>query len=423
MIQLQVLNKILDTSDTTLLTLNNITEEFFSDYSAEFTFIKNHIDKYGNCPDKATFLSKFPNFDIIQVSESTDYLVDELFADRNKRALAKVFNRVRDLLNQDKVSEAMEVYASDAGKVLTAKHIRSVDIIEDTSRYGAYVDKIANFNTFYVKTGFPELDQVIGGWDRNEELATIIARTNMGKSWVLLKTAIAAAQQGLNVGLYSGEMSENKVGYRMDTLISHLSNSAMTHGKDYIQNDYKRYIDTLKDTIKGHIRVFTPEMNDGLAGVTALRGFIEKENLDMLCIDQHSLLADDRKARNPVERAANISRDLKTLQVLKKIPIITVSQQNRESTENGVDTTHIAQSDRIGQDSTIVIAFEQKDQIMTMHLLKSRDSAKGSVLKYAIDLDKGIFTFIPIDGDATGGAGTDELRAKYEYTTTGEDVF
>ena len=33
----------------------------------------------------------------------------------------------------------------------------------------------------------------------------------------------------------------------------------------------------------------------------------------MLCIDQHSLLEDDRNARNPVEKASNISKDLKNL--------------------------------------------------------------------------------------------------------------
>jgi len=109
---------------------------------------------------------------------------------------------------------------------------------------------------------------------------------------------------------------------------------------------------------KGTIKVLTPANINGPVGVTALRAFIEKEHLDMLCIDQHSLLDDDRKAKNPVEKAANISKDLKNLQVLKRIPIISVCQQNRSSTEEGVDTTHIAQSDRIGQDSTVVLAFE-----------------------------------------------------------------
>lgn len=421
--QLQVLNKILDTKDPTIISFNNLTEEFFSDYVNEFLFIDNHIKTYGNCPDKETFLSKFPDFDVIVVNESNDYLIDALFDDRNKRILAKVFNQVRDLLNQDKVDEAMSVYASATDSVLKAKHINSVDIVSDTSRYQRYVDKITNFDNYYVKTGFPELDKIIGGWDRQGELATIIARTNMGKSWVLLKTALAAAQQGLNVGLYSGEMSEDKVGYRFDTLLSHISNSALTHGFDGVINEYKNYIDALSKLVNGHLRVLTPESNGGLVGVTTLRGFIEKEHLDMLCIDQHSLLSDDRNARNPVERAANISRDLKTLQVLKKIPIISVSQQNRESTENGIDTTHIAQSDRIGQDSTIVIAFEQKDNVMSMHLLKSRDSSKGNVIKYALDLDHGSFQYIPIEGDAIGGEGYNNLREEYEYSAQEDQPF
>ena len=54
-------------------------------------------------------------------------------------------------------------------------------------------------------------------------------------------------------------------------------------------------------------------MINGPAGVSALRAFIEKEKLDILFVDQHSLLEDDRKAKNPVDKAANISRDLKNL--------------------------------------------------------------------------------------------------------------
>lgn len=416
-IQLQFLNYLLESKDTSLLLINNIDDSFFSDYAKEFNFIYNHINQYGCCPDKETFLSYFPDFDIIQVNDSPDYLIDALFEDRYRRHLVTIFNQVRDKLNTNDVEGAMKLYTSSADVILKAKHISSVDVITDISRYGRYVDKIAQFNDYYVKTGFDELDKIIGGWDRKEELATIVARTNMGKSWFLLKTALAAAQQGLNVGLYSGEMSEDKVGYRLDTLLSHISNAALTHGSDSVINDYKRYIDNLSNAVKGHIRVFTPEMNDGLPTVTQLRAFIECEHLDMLCIDQHSLLADDKNAKNPVERASNISKDLKSLQVMKKIPIITVSQQNRESTENGIDTTHISQSDRIGQDSTIVIAFEQKDNILTLNIIKSRDSARGGVIKYAIDLDHGIFRYIPVENDhVSNKEDIQQLYNEYEYS-------
>lgn len=423
-VQLQVLNRILSAKDSSLLVLNNLNSDFFSDYKNEFNFINEHITKYNTIPDIETFLSKFPNFDILNVAETDKYLIEELYSDYNRRKLAKIFNKVRTLLNENKVDEAMNLYMTASEDVSTATHLESVDILRDTSRYDKYIEKTHDFNKFYVKTGFKELDALIGGWDRYEELATIAARPGVGKSWILLKIAIAAAEQGLNVGLYSGEMSELKVGYRADTLISHLSNGQLIHGNTAIQNDYKYFLDNLGDKFTGHIRVITPSMIGGPAGVTALRAFIEKEKLDMLCIDQHSLLEDDRRAKNPVEKAANISKDLKNLQVMKKIPIIAVSQQNRSSTEGGIDTSHIAQSDRISQDSTIVIFIEHKDDVLTLNLTKSRDAANGKSLKYIVNLDKGIFEFSPDNIDGMNEESCEALKAEFETCCVeGEDVF
>ena len=421
MVQLQFLNKLLSTKDTSLLLMNNLTDEFFSDYKYEFKWIKEHIDTYGNCPDFHSFIDKFPDFDVVDVSETTTYLIDELYQDYNKRKLAKVFNRVRELLNQDKTDEAMRVYTSAASDIVQSTHLDTVDIFKDTSRYNAYVEKCNDFNKFYIKTGFNELDELIGGWDRLEELATIVARPGIGKSWVLHIIALAAAQQGLNVGIYSGEMSEHKVGYRIDTLISHISNTAIMRGNDTIQLDYKKYMEELPTKFKGSIKILTPAMINGAAGVTALRAFIEKDKLDILCVDQHSLLEDDRGARNPVEKAANISRDLKNLQVLKHIPIIAVSQQNRESTESGQTTAHVAQSDRISQDSTVVIFLEQKDGVLTLNLVKARDAVNGKKLQYAVDFNKGILTYIPSDESAASPQSVNDLIEEYE--SEGVDAF
>lgn len=419
MIQLQFLNKLLQTGDTSILLMNNLNDEFFSDYTNEFNWIKEHVNKYGNCPDMTSFVAKFPDFDVVEVKETISYLVDELYTDRNRRKLAKIFNKVRQLLNEDKTEEAMTLYTNAASDIVKSNHIETVDILRNTSRYDDYVEKCNDFDKYYVRTGFKELDDLIGGWDRNEELATIVARPGVGKSWVLQKIAVAAAEQGLNVGLYSGEMSENKVGFRVDTLISHLSNSGIMKGKSEIQTEYKKYMEELPSKFTGSIKVLTPAMINGVAGVTALRAFIEKEHLDILCIDQHSLLDDDRKARNPVEKAANISRDLKNLQVIKGIPIIAVSQQNRDSVDNGLTTAHVSQSDRISQDSTILIFIQQKDHVLTLNLVKSRDSGNGAKLQYAIDLDKGIFEYI---ADSQNEEQSEALRKEYECSSE-EDVY
>lgn len=425
MIQLQFLNRILDSRDASLLRVNSIDNTFFSDFPTEFEFIKNHLDTYDRVPDKITFASKFPQFDFIEVNEDPNYLVDELYKDKNARHLAKIFNKVRDYINDGKITEATSLYLNAAESMVTAKHISAVDILRDKSRYDKYVERGSDFSKYYIKTGFDEIDDAIGGWDRLEELATIVARPGVGKSWVLLRTAIAAAKQGLRVGLYSGEMTELKVGYRADTLISHISNRSIMHGNIEIQNAYKLHIDNLGDIIPGELWVTTPSMIGNTATVTDLRAFIDKFHLDILCIDQHSLMEDERNARDPVTRAGNISKDLKNLQVMKKIPIIAVSQQNREAVEeNGViDVSHIAQSDRIGQDSTCVLFLEQKESVLTIHLAKARDATAGSKLKYAIDLDKGVFDFLPIDNDALGGSGCEDLEKEYEYTGYGEDAF
>ena len=417
-----MLNRILQSKNTALITVNNLTDDYFSDYREEFNFIKNHLDQYGNVPDLETFLNRFTNFDVIDVKESDNYLIDALYDNKNQRELASVFNKVRSLIMSNKTDEAMKVYLNASQNIVKGVHLDSVDIISDTSRYDRYLEKCNDFNKYYVSTGFKELDEIIGGWDRQEELATIAARSGVGKSWMLLFVAVAAAKQGLNVGIYSGEMSEDKVGYRIDTLISHLSNGQIIHGNVNVSGHYKEYLDNLKTTIKGSIRVLTPSKINGPAGVTALRAFIEKDNLDMLCVDQHSLLEDDRNARNPIERAANISKDLKNLQVMKKIPIISVSQQNRNSVENGVSTANIAQSDRIAQDSTIILFLEQKDGVLTIHLTKSRDSVNARDLNYAVDLDKGMFTFIP-EGVDISDADAESLAHSYEPLVDKEEPF
>lgn len=429
MIQNQCINYILKNHDSSFITTNNLTVEYFSDYRSEFNFILSHYDKYHQICDIETFLSAFPNFDVVNVTEPVSYLITTLIDDYNTRKIAETFKSIKNLLLANKTTEAVEVYKNLNDKLSKNVSISCVDLLHDTSRYTDYVERTQDFSKYYIKTGFKELDEVIGGWDRQEELATIIARSNIGKSWVLIKTAQAAVEQGLNVGIYSGEMSERKVGYRFDTLVSHVSNGSLTHGNIAIQADYKKYIDALPNMFSGSLKVLTPQMINGPAGVSSLRAFIEKENLDILFVDQHSLLEDDRGAKNPVERASNISRDLKNLQVMKKIPIISVSQMNRTKNDDDsdlIDLTQIAQADRIGQDSTVVIGLsrDKKDpNLMKLQLVKSRDSENGKVFSYFVDLNKGIFQYIQ-----ENGATTEEDKAEYStrYQRSehqGDDVF
>ena len=423
MIQNQTINYVIKNNDVSLVTLNNLTSEYFSDYKNEFNFIMSFYSKYGKAPDYETFLDNFPNFDVIDVKEPQSYLLEELVKDRNKRFLAENFNNIRDLLMSEDIDGALSVLRQASEASTQTISLQCVDLIEDTSRYDTYLDKIDNFDKYFIKTGFKELDDILCGWDVNEDLVTIVARNGKGKSWILLKCAVAAAMQGKNVGIYSGEMSEDAVGYRVDTLIGHLSNGALLHGSGSVKNQYKQFLDNIKEKCPGHLKVITPKMINGPAGVSALRAFIEKEKLDILFVDQHSLLQDDRKAKNPTEKASNISTDLKLLQTIKRIPIICVSQQNREKSDaaGGFDTSQIAMADKIGQDSSIVIFLERDGDLLKLHLVKSRNTGDGKVLTYKIDFNTGTFNFISDDSNNSKSNNDDSDTIDYEGNTYSQD--
>mgnify|MGYP003310653192 CR=1 FL=1 len=214
-------------------------------------------------------------------------------------------------------------------------------------------------------------------------------------------------------------MSADKVGFRFDSLSSHISNTDINKGNRDIQVEYKKFMDSLPTKYSGSLFVITPQDIDGAATVNSLRAFIEKANLDILFVDQLTLLDDQQKAKNPVERMANISKDLKKLQVLMQKPIISVTQQNRVDTEEkGISVANIGGSDRIGQDSTVVLFLEKSEDILSVHLIKSRDSANYKTFKYRSDFNRGIFQYVD---DSSGQEAVNTLAT--EVPANEENVF
>lgn len=426
--QLQVLNLILDKKDIEFLSV--LDSKQFSQYKTEFNFILNHYKQYQQIPDIQTFLKVFPDFDVVQVTESKDYLLKTLNTEYNEEFLARTFNKIRDLLLKGKTDEAMTVLSRASSKAETSKQFTALDILSDISRYDEYLDKCNNFDDHFVSTGFKELDKSFGGGiDRDNGYFVISARPGVGKTLIMIKFITAAVQKGLRVGLYEGEMTANKIAGRFDTMVSHISNSAINHGGSHVANKYKTYLEELRKNTKGEFFVLTRDMvKEQKMTVDVLRTFVDKYDLDMLFVDQISLLDSTSWSSKAFEQVAEISRELKKLQVQKHIPIVVASQQNREKIEEGAfaGTQNISMSDRIGQDATEVVYISKKDNIMTFNIAKSRDGCSKYTLSYNVDIDKGQFTYIPDEDDLQETnqiyTPTTELNAQ-DNSFIGEDVY
>ena len=422
--QFQVLNKILQNKDYSFITLNNLTVDYFFNYKAEYEFIKTHYDMYHVVPDRLTFLNSFPNFTIQDVNEPDNYLVEQLYNDYNQSYLARRFNGIKKLLEADDTAGATQYFLDSVNNLRIGSALQCTDIMSDTSRYDRYLDMIANQSKYFISTGFPELDKIITGIDRRNENMVIAARTGVGKSMLLCAIAAAASKQGLCVGIYSGEMSTDKVAYRLDTLMGKIDNRKISRGDLFYKDHYRNYLDSLKCANYGPIKVITPNDIAGPATVDALQAFVEKEHLDILFVDQYSLLEDTSRARIAHEKVANISKAIKNLQVLKQIPIISVTQMNRTKNEDkSQDTSQIALSDRIGQDATVLLMLDKQDTEdpnfkgyykFTINIVKSRDGGDGRKLDYLWDFNSGDYKYISNGNDGvTSEEDFEELENSY----------
>lgn len=224
MVVLQTLNKILKNSDVDIIINNNLTKEMFIEYENEFEYIWKFYNDYGKVPDKETFLSNFPEFNLIEVNETDSYLVNTLNEEYLYFKTVPVVQQVAELLKSNS-DEAVNYLLKEIPNLTSLQKTSGTDIIQNSERrLQEYQNKLNGDSNSYITTGFEELDDIFKGFAKGEELVVLFARIGQGKSWILNKMLAHSWQIGYNVGLISPEMSANKIGYRFDTLTEHFSN-------------------------------------------------------------------------------------------------------------------------------------------------------------------------------------------------------
>ena len=422
MVALQIISKVLQTQDISIIEDNQLTQDMFVEYPDEFEYITNHYKEYGNVPDKITFLDKFRDFDLVDVQESDTYLVDTIREEYLYYKSVPVVQKIAELLKTD--ANAASEYMIQSMKDLQPNYrLGGIDIIQQSmDRYEAYVDKKNNQDNWFFTTGFPELDDVIHGINRAEEFLVLYARTNMGKSWVLEKICTHIWEIGFNVGYISPEMGALSVGYRFDTLFKNFSNRDLMWGNDTLDEEsYKQYIEELKKH-KNKFMVAMPADFDNKITVSKLKNFIKQHKLDIVAIDGITYLSDERGKRNDNKTTSltNISEDLKTLNLELGVPILVVVQSNRggvvdRESDDLPELETIRDSDGIAHNATIVLALKQaEDGVIVLQVKKQRNGRVGDKLSYQWNPDIGEFI------STTASFSTDKPKKKVAEK---EDVF
>lgn len=245
-----------------------------------------------------------------------------------------------------------------------AEHLRSmVQLMEDTVRQ-IEIRIASNKNGVTgIPTGFADLDTLTCGWQNGDEIV-FAARPSVGKTAVALHMARAAALAGYHIAVYSLEMQGERLGDRWLLAAAprvnpaHLRSGQLT--PDEVQQIHEASIELSRLPI--HIDDNPSVSMDYVRSSAKL--LHSKGQCDAVIIDYLQLcdMKSDQNNRNREQEVAQASRKAKMVAKELNIPVILLSQLNRNvegRPDNRPSLSDLRESGAIEQDADLVLMLSR----------------------------------------------------------------
>lgn len=204
-----------------------------------------------------------------------------------------------------------------------------------------------------ITTGFRTLDEFIGGW-KPGTLTIIASRPGVGKTSLALHFAKIAALNKRWVNFFSMEMSKTDLVKILISGESGINRAKIRDGK-LESLDW----DKLNRSI-GKLEDLSIAWNDR-AGIninqikSAIRKNRKAGRCDLVILDYLQLIAPTDKKLIREQQIAETSRILKEISLNENIPIICLSQLNREAENEEPKPSHLRESGAIEQDADQIL--------------------------------------------------------------------
>lgn len=216
----------------------------------------------------------------------------------------------------------------------------------------------------FVKTGYVDLDRMIGGF-KPGELAIIAARPAMGKTAFGLNIMTnALLKDNMPIAFFSLEMTGEELMNRV------LSNLASVNG-DLIKNqtlndeEWNRVLSVAERYSRSKVYVDeTPAIDISTLRDRSMR-MHKQFGIKLIIVDYLQLMRSERrKAQSREQEVADVSRTLKSVAKELRIPIIALSQLNRNvdaRAEKRPVMSDLRESGSIEQDADKVMFIHRED--------------------------------------------------------------
>jgi replicative DNA helicase len=189
------------------------------------------------------------------------------------------------------------------------------------------VDYLQKHGPDGVPTGFTKLDHMLGGLQKSD-LIIVAGRPGMGKTALALTMMLNAAKKGYHAAMFSLEMSRQQLAQRLVSMQSDIDSSKLRLGK-LSADDWIGFVDACGELSERYIYVDDTPAITPMALRSKARKLQAQKGLDLLIVDYISLMRPDMPINNKVQEVTYISGQLKALARELNIPVVALSQLNR----------------------------------------------------------------------------------------------
>lgn len=191
-----------------------------------------------------------------------------------------------------------------------------------------FVDAIDNAKTGRVYTGLSALDRLTGGL-RGGKMVVLGARPGVGKTALALQMAVHAARHTGPVLLVSLEMDAAEIVSRMVAAESGVDLQALEAGE--LTDEQARLASACYPAISALPIRMAQNTSTPMQVRREAMAMKHSGGLSMVVIDYLQLMRSDEKMKSRYEEVTAISREIKLLAMDLHVPILALSQFNRQS--------------------------------------------------------------------------------------------
>lgn len=364
----KLLSAVIELRDLSPLFERNIQDSWFTDEEDKqvWAYLRTHFSKYAECPSPEVVLQNFPNYKLLPLTDSLDFLLDDLV---DKRRRLSITNTVREAAELIQAKDHESALIALQGGVLSLDQeglskTSDVNLIQNTdTRWEDYQFRKNNPGLIGIATGFPTIDLVTNGL-QNGQLIVVVATPKTGKSTLALQIAGNVHEQGLAPMFQSFEMTNREQQNRYDAMRSKVSHNRLIAGT-LSEEEEARYRSTLETMKKETNNFWLVDSAHGLT-VSAIHSKIQTLQPDVVFIDGVYLMMDEQTGESNTPQAlTNITRSLKRLaQRVNKPVIITTQALNWKTKKGKVSTDSIGYSSSFLQDADVVFGLEREDELV-----------------------------------------------------------